>query len=141
MKNLLFLAFISCTMLLFSCVERQPAAPAHNAPLRTTATTAKTPATAMPTGDFVFVKNPVLGFVKNLGLSSEQATALHELRNGYVTQMAAFPKLSNGKFDLDKVKPVMDKMSAEIKSFLGPQKYKRYQTYNAWHNKQLFAKQ
>lgn len=126
---------------MFSCVERQPvASAAHTAPVRTApAAGAGAPATALPAGDFIYVQNPVLGFVRNLGLSGDQATELHELRNGYVTQMAAFPKLPNGKYDLDKVKPLMDKMTAEIKAFLGPERYKRYATYNIWHAKQTFG--
>lgn len=127
--------------MLFSCVERQPAAPApaHHAPVRTAPAAAgggNVGASAMPTGDFTYVRNPVLGMVKNLGLSSDQAKQLHELRSKYVTQMAAFPKLANGRFDLDKVKPVMDRMNGEIKNFLGPQKFKRYQKYNLWNNQQ-----
>lgn len=133
--------YIFSLFVLSSCIERQPAAPAHSAPVRTAPVAAAGGATAgastaMPTGDFTYVRNPVQGMMANLGLTSDQAKQLHELRSKYVTQMAAFPKLANGRFDLEKVKPVMDRMNSEIKNFLGAQKFKRYQKYTVWNNQQ-----
>lgn len=127
-----------------ACVERQPA-PQNNAPMRTAPVNNSAPAVgggggAVPSGQFEFNRNPVLGLMKNVGISQEQAKQLLDIRMGYVTQMAAFPKLANGRFDLEKVKPVMDKMTAELKRFLGPQKFARYQKYNIWNNQQLAAR-
>lgn len=143
--NKLILVLISAfAMIMTSCVERQPATPANNA-ARTAAPAANVNkarpaggaiAGGAPSGAFTYYKNPMQGLMKNVGLTSQQAAQFLQIRQKWVTQMASFKKLPNGRFNLEQVKPVMEKMNADLKGFLGDAKFKRYTQYNAWNQKQ-----
>lgn len=137
--RVVLISLILC-MLTISCIERQPNV-ANQAPLNTNRTTPASTAasTVNPNAPFVYVQNPIKGFMQNLGISEAQALQIQDLRAASVSDMAPF-KMPNGKYDLDKCAPVIEAMQSKIRGVVGPSVFPRYVKYNAWFAKERVSR-
>ena len=122
----IFLLIVSVTIL-YSCEkvgpEQSAVKPVHGASAK-----ANAPAEGKGPKGFKAAKGEIAGLVKNVGIPLEKAKKVKKLRDAGLKKIADLP-LVNGEINKEQRLVLFQAMNEEIKTLLGPQKYKKYSQY------------